>query len=93
MFAKEHGDEHEDLKRALQVENRERYDYREFLRKFSVFKEEMQVDLDTFDYIFYHYGMSLYGNMPLIEPMETKEVQKIEDFVKCGLIAKFIFDF
>ena len=66
---------------ALRVENREKYDYREFLRKFSVLKEEIKVDLDTFDYIFYNYGMNLYGNMPLIEPLETSEVQKIEDFV------------
>ncbi len=99
MFSKEHADEAGDLKRALQVENRERYDYREFLRKFSVLKEEMQVDMDTFDYIFYNYGMSLYGNMPLIEPLETKEVQKIEDFVividtsmscKGELVKKFL---
>ncbi|MEE1032129.1 MAG: VWA-like domain-containing protein [Ruminococcus sp.] len=81
LFSKEHSDEAGSMKNALQVENRERYDYREFLRKFSVLKEEMQVDMDTFDYIFYNYGMSLYGNMPLIEPLETKEVQKIEDFV------------
>lgn len=99
MFSKEHSDEAGDLKRALQVENRERYDYREFLRKFSVLKEEMQVDIDSFDYIFYNYGMSLYGNMPLIEPLETKEVQKIEDFVividtsmscKGELVKKFL---
>jgi predicted metal-dependent peptidase len=25
--------------------------------------------------------MSLYGNMPLIEPLETKEVRRVEDFV------------
>ena len=62
------------------MENRERYDYKEFLRKFSVYKEEMGVDTDTFDYTFYSYGLSLYGNMPLIEPQETKEVKKIEEF-------------
>ena len=99
IFSKEHADEAGDFKRALQVENRERYDYREFLRKFSVLKEEIQVDMDTFDYIFYHYGMTLYGNMPLIEPQETKEVQKIEDFVividtsmscKGELVKKFL---
>ncbi len=65
----------------IQVENRERYDYKKFLRKFSVMKEEMQVDPDSFDYVFYTYGMSLYGNMPLVEPLETKEVSRIEDFV------------
>ncbi len=65
----------------VQVENRERYDYKKFLRKFAVQKEEMQVDEDSFDYSFYAYGLELYGNMPLIEPLETKEVNKIEDFV------------
>lgn len=65
----------------IKVENREKADYRRFLRKFSVLKEEMQVDEDTFDYAFYSYGLQLYGNMPLIEPQEWKEVQKIEEFV------------
>ncbi len=51
------------------------------MKKFCVLKEEMQVDIDSFDYIFYHYGMEMYGNMPLIEPLETKEVNRIEDFV------------
>ena len=83
----------------VQVANRERYDYRKFLKKFAVFKEEMQVDADQFDYIFYHYGLSMYGNMPLIEPQETKEVLKVEDFViavdtsmscKKALIKKFL---
>ena len=44
-------------------------------------KEELHADPDSFDYIFYHYGMQLYGNMPLIEPQETREVHKVEDFV------------
>jgi predicted metal-dependent peptidase len=69
------------LLEQVQVENRERYDYRGFLRKFAVMREEMQVDPDAFDYIFYTYGLSLYGNMPLIEPLESKEVSRIEDFV------------
>lgn len=80
-FSKEAAEGSEGLLEQVRVENRPRYDYREFLRKFSVLKEEMKVDLDSFDYIFYHYGMSLYGNMPLIEPQETKELQKIEEFV------------
>ena len=80
-FAKEASDETRSLEEQICAANRKRYDYREFLRKFSVLKEEMQVDMDSFDYIFYNYGMNLYGNMPLIEPLETKEVQKVEDFV------------
>lgn len=65
----------------IQVENKERYDYREFLKKFAVLKEEMKIDEDTFDYGFYAYGLQLYGNMPLIEPQEWKEVKKVEEFV------------
>ncbi len=80
-FSREAAEGSRGLADQLRIENRRRYDYREFLRRFSVPKEEMQVDMDTFDYIFYNYGMSLYGNMPLIEPLETKEVQKIEEFV------------
>ena len=80
-FSKEAADDMRSLEEQVRAANRKRYDYREFLRKFSVLKEEMQVDMDSFDYIFYNYGMELYGNMPLIEPLETKEVQKVEDFV------------
>ena len=80
-FSKEASDDVRSLTDQVEIENRERYDYREFLKKFSVLKEEMQVDMDSFDYIFYNYGMSLYGNMPLIEPLETKEVRRVEDFV------------
>ncbi len=81
VFSKESSQGTKSLTDALAVENRKRYDYRTFLKKFSVLKEAMQVDMDTFDYIFYHYGMELYGNMPLLEPLETKEVRRIEDFV------------
>lgn len=80
-LAKEAAGDSKSLLERIQVENRERYDYKEFLRKFSVLKEEMQVDPDSFDYIFYTYGLEHYGNMPLIEPLETKEIRKIEDFV------------
>lgn len=74
-------DDTRSLLEQVQVENRERYDYRRFLKKFSVMKEEMQVDPDSFDYIFYTYGLDMYGNMPLIEHLESKEVSRIEDFV------------
>lgn len=80
-FASEASEDPGGLMEQLRIENRERYDYKKFLRKFSVFREELQVDEDSFDYIYYTYGLSLYGNMPLIEPMETKEIYRIEDFV------------
>lgn len=80
-FANEAREDTKNLLEQVQVENRERYDYKQFLRKFSVLKEELQVDEDSFDYVYYSYGLSLYGNMPLIEPLESKEVSRIEDFV------------
>lgn len=80
-FSQEGSSASGDLVDQVKVENRERFDYRQFLRKFAVLKEEMEVDPDSFDYVFYSYGLSLYGNMPLIEPQEWKEVQKVEEFV------------
>ena len=79
-FSKESSEQSGDFLDELRVENRERHDYREFLRKFSVFREELKADEDTFDYGFYTYGLSIYGNMPLIEPQETREARKIEEF-------------
>ena len=80
-IGREAGTEDGDLSDELAVENRERYDYRMFLKKFAVLKEEMQIDPDSFDYVFYSYGLRMYGNMPLIEPQEWKETHKIEEFV------------
>ena len=80
-FSKEASPDSGHLIDHVKVENRQRADYRQFLRKFSVLKEEMSVDPDSFDYVFYTYGLELYGNMPLIEPQEWREVQKVEEFV------------
>ena len=80
-IGREAGTEDGDLSDELAVENRERYDYRTFLKKFAVLKVEMQIDPDSFDYVFYSYGLRMYGNMPLIEPQEWKETHKIEEFV------------
>ena len=41
----------------------------------------MQINDNEFDYIFYTYGLKLYENLPLIEPLEYKEVKRIRDFV------------
>lgn len=80
-FSQEAGERDGGFLEQIKTENRSRYDYREFLRKFAVFHEELAVDDDSFDYNFYTYGLRLYGNMPLIEPLESKEVKKIEEFV------------
>ena len=67
----------ENLKEAT----REKYDYSDFLRRFMTMGETIQVNDDEFDYIYYTYGLSHYGNMPLVEPLEYKDANKIKDFV------------
>ncbi|MCD8354036.1 MAG: VWA-like domain-containing protein [Clostridiales bacterium] len=94
-----HGDEMGGLLKSIQIENRERYDYRAFLRRFVTLREEVKTDPDSFDYAFYSYGLELYGNIPLIEPLEYRESRKIRDFVividtsdSCsdGIIERFL---
>ena len=65
----------------VRVASRPGTDYRKFLRRFAVPREILAVDGDAFDYNFYTYGLQLYGNMPLVEPPETREEKRIEDFV------------
>lgn len=60
---------------------RDDVDYRAFLRRFAAPREVLAADGDAFDYGFYSYGLRLYGNMPLVEPPETREEKRIEDFV------------
>ncbi len=81
MFVKIRGTEAGLLTQNLREVNRERYDYTEFLKKFAVRGEVMKLDPDEFDYNFYTYGLQLYGNMPLIEPLEYREVKRIREFV------------
>lgn len=65
----------------VRVAVRDDVDYRAFLRRFAAPREIQAVDADAFDYGFYSYGLRLYGNMPLVEPPETREEKRIEDFV------------
>lgn len=55
--------------------------YGDFLRKFAIYREEQKIDPDEFDLGFYTYGLALYGNLGLVEPVESREVHKIQDFV------------
>lgn len=99
MFQRQAGNEIKQLLTGIRVTNRERYDYKEFLRKFAILVENIQVDDNSFDYAFYHYGIQMYHNVPLIEPLEYKESLMIEEFVvaidtsgSCSeqLIKKFV---
>ena len=98
-FSKEWGDEAGGLIELLQVANRRKYDYADLLRRFMVVSEEMKISDDEFDYVFYTYGLKLYGNIPLIEPLEYKELKTVKEFVigvdtseSCSgeLVRKFI---
>ena len=59
----------------------------------------MELDLDSFDPVAYHYGLEHYGNLPFIEPPETREGNRLEELViaidtsgscKKETVAKFL---
>lgn len=98
-YAKLWGIEGSNLAMNLRKVTREKHDYRAFLRKFSRMGEQIRVNDDEFDYVFYTYGLQLYGNLPLVEPVEFAEEKRIRDFViaidtsastKDGLVRRFI---
>jgi len=98
-FSKLRGDKSGYLIQNLKSVNREKYDYSEFLKRFSVMGETMKVNDDEFDYIFYTYGLKMYERMPLVEPLEYKETKRIKEFaividtsgsVHGKLVQKFI---
>ncbi len=79
VFARRMGTEEGMLVSELKLENRRKRDLKEFLRKFTVIREEPRLSDEEFDLNFYTYGLSTYGNLPLIEPLETKESKKISE--------------
>lgn len=83
----------------LSVANRKKYDYSDFLKRFSSLSEELKVSTEEFDYVYYTYGLRLYKNMPLVEPLEYQESRRVRDFViaidtsaSCGgaLVKRFV---
>lgn len=80
-FGKQRGINPGAMTQNLLAVNREKYDYTAFLKKFAVMGEAMKINDDEFDYIFYTYGLQLYEKMPLIEPLEYKEIKAIKEFV------------
>ena len=80
IFSKDRGDNAGSLIQNLGEVNREKYDYTAFLKKFAVMGEAMKINDDEFDYVFYTYGLKLYKKMPLIEPLEYKDVKRIREF-------------
>ena len=80
-FMKSRSGETGDFLVNLKLANRKKQDYSAFLRKFTRLGEHMKINDEEFDYNFYTYGMQLYGNMPLIEPLEYKDVRVVKTFV------------
>lgn len=71
----------ESLDNNIEEATKQRYDYSAILRRFAVMGEEIMISEDEFDYIYYTYGLSNYDNMPLIEPLEYVETNKVREFV------------
>ena len=76
---KEAGEGADAMREQIKAANRSRRSYGDFLRRFCVLREEVKLDPDEFDLNFYTYGLSVYGNLPLIEPLESRESKKIEE--------------
>lgn len=80
-FSKARGDKAGNLVQNLKEVTREKYDYTSFLKKFATMHEAMKINDDEFDYVYYTYGLKLYDKMPLVEPLEYKDVKQIKEFV------------
>ncbi len=65
----------------LKSVTREEYDYSDLLKRFIETDETLEINDDEFDYIYYTYGLKLYENIPLIEPLEYAENGKIKKLV------------
>ena len=65
----------------IELAARKPVDYEAFLRSFASMEEDLRVNDEEFDYIFYMFGFDMYGNMPLIDPLEYQEVNRVREFV------------
>lgn len=57
------------------------FDYRAYLSRFTFLREEVQLDLDSFDYAWYQLGLESYGSIPFVEPLEYTEVRRLDELV------------
>ena len=65
----------------LLLEKRGSYDFRRYLKRFTITREETKADLDSFDYIPYCYGLSRPEKLLFLEPLEYRDSMKIQDLV------------
>jgi len=99
MKDEKEGEKSEKLSWFLHLEHKRYTPFQDFLRKFSVDREELKTDPESFDYGYYYFGLSQYGNMPLIEENEYREKRKIPELViaidtsystKGGMVKRFL---
>lgn len=69
-----------ELTHALEISGTPQTSLADFLRQFGTYHEVLHVSPDEFDYVFYTYGLKLFGNMPLIENLEVSEQRRVHDF-------------
>ena len=55
--------------------------YSEFLRSYAVTRENVREDPDSFQYAWYAYGLEMFGNVPFMEPEESREERRLEELV------------
>lgn len=80
-FSKNIDEKTDSLLKILRIRNRRHYDYRTFLKKFLSKRTNVKENPDEFDYIYYSYGLRLYGNVPLIDSLEYSESNSPNEFV------------
>ena len=57
------------------------FSYKEYLEGFMVNGEEMKLDPENMDPIWYHYSRTHYEGAVFLEPTETSEVKRLEELV------------
>ena len=80
-FSQGQGNKSDSLSAALSIANKRQANYGDFLRQFATMGEDMKINDDEFDYIYYTFGLKTYGNMPLVEPLEYQESYRVREFV------------
>jgi len=66
---------------TLRISHNDSMRYDQFLKRFAAWHETMKINNDEFDMAYYTLGLSMYDNMPFIEPLEYKEEKKIKDLI------------
>ena len=66
---------------SIVLEKERGHDFRRFLKRFAVQREEMCLDMDSFDYIPYDYSRRMYDRLVFLEPLEYREMRKLQEFV------------